>query len=115
MTAIGVFLTAVSTIIAGILGSATTIFIARRQNSGEIKTSEAATLWAESQSIRKEQREELRQVKTDMAELQTRHQELLEQNEQTLARLVNTEEEHLQCREDVRVLTAELKKLTQSQ
>jgi hypothetical protein len=111
MTALGVVLAACSTIIAGILGSVTTIFIARRQNSGEIKTSEAATLWAESQSIRKEQREELRLVKNDLAELQARYQDSLDLNDLTLARLTRAEEDHQQCREDVRVLTAELERL----
>lgn len=43
--------------------------VARRQNSGRVETSDAATLWAESQAMRKELRDEVASLRREVSEM----------------------------------------------
>jgi hypothetical protein len=63
-------------IVAGVIGGAgavaaafITYLVARRQSSGRIATSDAATLWAESQSMRKELRDECESLRGEVGTL----------------------------------------------
>lgn len=61
--------TIASVIIVALISSASGYFIARRTTSGSIDTSDAATLWAESQAMRKELRDEVVSLRTELIEL----------------------------------------------
>ena len=52
---------------AAIATALVSYLIARRNNSGTIDTSDAATLWAESQAMRKELRDEVVSLRTELA------------------------------------------------
>lgn len=61
------FLTILLALITGVGVPATalvTYLVARRQTSGQIATSDAATLWAESQAMRRELRTEVVDLRT---------------------------------------------------
>lgn len=71
-----------------VLAALGTYLIGRRQTSGTIKTSEASTLWTESQAMRKELRDEVERLRTDLvdrdkrcaeevAQLRTSHEQQL--------------------------------------
>lgn len=51
------------------LGGAIAWLIARRQTSGKIDTSDAATLWAASEELRKELREEVLMLRAQAVDL----------------------------------------------
>lgn len=59
------------TIAAPIATAIGAYIIARRTTSGSVDTSDAATLWAESQAIRKELRDEIVALRADGAKLRT--------------------------------------------
>jgi len=67
-------------LIFGLLGTLVTQLgiwlIARRAKSGRIDTSEAATLWAESQAIRTELREELAELRRENENLRRENADL---------------------------------------
>jgi peptidoglycan hydrolase CwlO-like protein len=77
--------------IIGVLGTVTvalvTYLVARRQNSGRIATSDASTLWVESQAMRKELRDEVLLLRTDVRELRTEIQALKEEIDRLRVRL----------------------------
>jgi hypothetical protein len=52
-----------------IAGGLVTYLVARRQSSGKIETSDAATLWKASETIRLEMRQELVAMREQVAEL----------------------------------------------
>ena len=54
-------------IIAPVFTAIAAYFIARRTTSGSIDTSDAATLWAESQAIRKDLRDEIVSLRAELA------------------------------------------------
>lgn len=65
----------------GVLGVAAvtgvvTLLVARRSTSGSISTSDAATLWAESSSIRRELRERVAVLEAENTNLRERVQSL---------------------------------------
>ncbi len=65
---------------SGALAAALITFLAtRRQSSGRIETSDAATLWKASETIRKEMREELVSMRDQVATMKTQVADLLEQ------------------------------------
>jgi peptidoglycan hydrolase CwlO-like protein len=65
------FLVAMIAGVSGILAAVVTYLVARRQTSGKIGTSDAATLWAESQAMRKELRDEVLLLRNDVQDLRT--------------------------------------------
>lgn len=50
--------------------------VAKRTTSGDIDTSDAATLWAESQAIRKELRDEIVSLRNEVKDLREKIQQL---------------------------------------
>lgn len=81
----------------------------RRQRSGHITTSEAETLWAESRAIREQQRSENEALRHELTAVnalrEQEHQDVLALHERYGA----LEEAHRQCKEDLTILTAELR------
>lgn len=59
-------------LLSGLLAASITALasyiIVRRQSSGRIATSEAVSLWAESQAMRKDLREEVRDLRIQLAQ-----------------------------------------------
>jgi len=47
------------TVVASAITAVSTVLVVRRRHSGNIRTSEAETLWAESRAIRREQSKQL--------------------------------------------------------
>lgn len=56
-----------------------TYFIARRNNSGSISTSDAASLWKESNDLRKEYRERAELLEQRLEEVNTKLQDVMEE------------------------------------
>lgn len=60
-----------TSVVIGAIGAVTvavgTYLVARRQGSGKIATSDAATLWSESQAMRRELREEVVMLRQELA------------------------------------------------
>lgn len=54
-------------------------FIARRNNSGSISTSDAASLWEESNSLRQEYRERAEKLEAQLEEVNTKLQTVTEE------------------------------------
>lgn len=71
-------------LVGGIFGTVLTqavlVYIARRSKSGRVDTSEAATLWAESQSIRGELRARVVALEERVEELQVANETLRGEN-----------------------------------
>lgn len=59
----------IAVVFAALFTAAGTFLIARRTTSGRIGTSDAASLWAESQAMRRELREEVIALRADNAAL----------------------------------------------
>lgn len=67
-------------VFAGVLVSGgTTYLVARRSNSGSISTSDAASLWAESNSLRAEYKERAEKLEAQLEEVNTKLQSVLEE------------------------------------
>ncbi len=60
----------------GALAALATYLVARRQFSGQIASTDAATLWAESQAMRRELREEVIALRREIDELRAQLREL---------------------------------------
>lgn len=75
-------------------------FVARRKNSGSIDTSDAATLWAESQAMRKELRDEVVELRNEVVILkkelisaEKKNDEYLKRIDKLIARVRHLERE----------------------
>jgi peptidoglycan hydrolase CwlO-like protein len=64
------------TVVAAALATLGTYMVARRRTSGQIATSDAATLWKESQQMRKELRDEVLVLRVEVLGLRTEIKEL---------------------------------------
>jgi septal ring factor EnvC (AmiA/AmiB activator) len=58
-------------IIGALITAALTYYGVRRNSSGDIDTSDAATLWAESQAMRKELRDEVVSLRKELGDVKT--------------------------------------------
>jgi hypothetical protein len=96
----------IGVIVASVVGFLTN----RREHSGQISTTEAETLWEESRSIREEQRLDnlalKQEVATQTALREQDHSDLLTLQQKYGA----LEEAHKQCKEDLVILTTELRR-----
>lgn len=88
-------------IVAAVAANALTFLVARRKSSGRVVTTEAEELWQESSSIRKELREEINLMRS---ELQTVRRENLMQAEQIL----KLKADHEDCENRYLVLSLQL-------
>lgn len=68
-----------------------TWLVARRDSSGTVATSEAATLWAESQTIRRELRDEISQLRGSIDTLRTEVRNCHDESAQLQVRLAALE------------------------
>lgn len=84
-------------VLAGMFGAGIPWLIARRTTSGTVNTSEAETLWAQSQQMREELRLEVVTLRSDVAVLQREAAGLRRQ-------LSKIREEAHQLREENRLL-----------
>lgn len=67
-------------VFAGVIVSGVvTYFVARRNTSGSISTSDAASLWEESNNLRKEYRERAETLEKRLEEVNNKLQEVLQQ------------------------------------
>jgi len=76
--------------VATIASSVVTYKIARRKTSGSIDTSDAATLWSESKAMRKELRDEVIALRSEVLSLKKTLAELEQEkdlNEKTITKL----------------------------
>lgn len=53
-------------IAVAVIAALGTYLVARRKSSGQIATSEASTLWSQAQEMRKELRDEIVKLRTDL-------------------------------------------------
>lgn len=82
---------------ASIPTASATWFIARRKSSGSVATSDAATLWAESQEMRKELRDEVVDLRKQLI--------------QTRERLEKAEKETIISHRKIQALVTEIREL----
>lgn len=73
------------------LGALVTYLVARRHSSGQIGTSDAATLWKESQEMRKELRDEVLLLRTDVSGLREEIRSLKQEIDRLRQRLSHAE------------------------
>jgi len=71
-----VLISAGITVLVSAISAGSAYLIARRTTRGTVDTSEAATLWAESQAMRRELREEVVQLRAEAATLRQEISEL---------------------------------------
>lgn len=62
-----------------IVSSVVTYLIARRKNSGSISTSDAASLWEESNNLRREYRERAEELEKQLADVSNRLQIVMDE------------------------------------
>lgn len=74
----------INTILVALISSGGTYWVVRRTKSGRIDTTEAATLWKESNDMRKELRDEVVDLKEQLTE--ARHEIGSQRNELELLR-----------------------------
>lgn len=72
---------------AAVITGLVSYLIVRRTNSGNIDTSDAAVLWAESQAMRKELRDEVVSLRTEVTSLKRDLQKAEKDNEISHAKI----------------------------
>lgn len=87
------------------VSSAVTWLIARRTTSGSISTSDAASLWAESNALRKEYRERAETLERQLEEVNTKLQTMTEE----LGKLRGNSDIMVKKIEELKIIISELK------
>lgn len=105
-----------TTAVVGAIGATAvafgTYFVARRQGSGRIATSDAATLWAESQAMRRELREEVVGLRKEVLSLRQALDSTRSQLTAAHAEAGTLRHELGEARKQVDGLTRELRRLS---
>jgi uncharacterized protein HemX len=95
-------------VVVGVLGAALTaigiVYTVKRVNSGKIDTSEAAQLWAESNAMRKELRDETVALRSQNLENTKRIEDLQ-------VKFVTAQEEAAECQRNATILQRQINEL----
>lgn len=73
------WITPITVLIGVVVSSTITYFIARRTTSGSISTSDAASLWAESNRLRQEYRERAESLEQQLEQVNTKLQSVMDE------------------------------------
>lgn len=102
---------AIAVVLVAIISGVVTWLASRRTKSGKIDTSEAATLWDEGTNMRKELREEVTSLKTQLTAATAAMAEMTREIRLSRAETENAREETRQSRRETRELMEQIAEL----
>lgn len=99
---------AVVAVVVGVVSATATYLAVRRKTSGNVATSEASDLWAESQAMRRELRDEATELRREVATLRSEATELRSTMANLLSEISHLRDENEHLTEQVEQLSIRL-------